>query len=356
MITVTIVSIGLLAVAFCAGYTLQAGQRQIADNAVAEIEVSASAVDRTPSLPPSIATLQSSPDVVVSSWIPEGAQRAVITDVPIQVANAVPNAQPLIAVSGTPVFGLEISLQPYRDMRLGMSGPDIAGLNAALSKAGYAVDANAEKFDTGTQEAIAQMFQKFGYIAPGDPAGATLPLAQIVRLTSTESIVSKVSSKGAEVSIGSPIFEAVSPVSEVTVRVDVVSSEELSNGTVATIDIPGLSDSQRGTVVDVSEFREADGTESGSDFPGKDVRIRLDVPLTGVTGAVASVKFSLDSEPKVAVPLLAIRSDSGSEYVERRDTSGEYKRVDVEVSSEESGWALLASGSIAAGDTVRITP
>ncbi|WP_307454624.1 hypothetical protein [Microbacterium sp. SORGH_AS_0344] len=237
-----------------------------------------------------------------------------------------------------------------------MSGPDIAGLNAALSKAGYAVDANAEKFDTGTQEAIAQMFQKFGYIAPGDPAGATLPLAQIVRLTSTESIVSKVSSKGAEVSIGSPIFEAVSPVSEVTVRVDVVSSEELSNGTVATIDIPGLSDSQRGTVVDVSEFREADGTESGSDFPGKDVRIRLDVPLTGVTGAVASVKFSLDSEPKVAVPLIAIRSDSGSEYVERRDTSGEYKRVDVEVSSEESGWALLASGSIAAGDTVRITP
>lgn len=75
-----------------------------------------------------------------------------------------------LEVAGRPLIVLPGDLPAYRDMKLGMSGPDVKQLKAAMVAAGIGVgDPNSNVFDAATASAVQALYQKVGYAAPTPP-------------------------------------------------------------------------------------------------------------------------------------------------------------------------------------------
>lgn len=78
-----------------------------------------------------------------------------------------------LEVAGRPVIVLPGQLPAYRTLRAGNSGPDVVQLKAALRAAGFDAG-NSDTYDAATAAAVAAMYEKVGYAAPGvDPTAAS---------------------------------------------------------------------------------------------------------------------------------------------------------------------------------------
>ena len=72
--------------------------------------------------------------------------------------------EPIVEISGEPVILLTGSFPAYRDLHIGLEGPDVAQLNASLNLLGF--DTQGEVFETATALALQDVFESAGYDAP----------------------------------------------------------------------------------------------------------------------------------------------------------------------------------------------
>jgi peptidoglycan hydrolase-like protein with peptidoglycan-binding domain len=92
----------------------------------------------------------------------------VITRLPVRAGQRIRPGQLLAEVDGRPVFVLRGTLPAYRDLHEGDIGPDVAQLQRALERIGYADFDAAGYFGESTELALALFYRDRGYSAPAD--------------------------------------------------------------------------------------------------------------------------------------------------------------------------------------------
>ena len=82
----------------------------------------------------------------------------------VTAVGAVASGDPVLELSGQPLFLLEGTFPGYRDLQPGLSGPDVAQLNSALSRLGH--ETSGDRFDEATEGAVEALFSRAGHETP----------------------------------------------------------------------------------------------------------------------------------------------------------------------------------------------
>lgn len=140
------------------------------------------------------------PEVSVGVDVPSSVEGAgVVTALGPSAGESVTEGTVLVVVSGRPVFALVGAVPVYRSLVPGMSGDDVAQLQAALSRLGYAPDVDGV-FGDATKLAVTAWYADAGFepvwsdVTDGDVAAARQTLdAAVSALADAESALAKVS-------------------------------------------------------------------------------------------------------------------------------------------------------------------
>ena len=93
----------------------------------------------------------------------DSAESAIVTGVRVSPGASVKAAQVLIEVAGRPVFALPGAQPMYRDLRPGMSGTDVAQLQAALSGLGIDPGETDGYYGASTKTAVTALYDRLGF-------------------------------------------------------------------------------------------------------------------------------------------------------------------------------------------------
>jgi hypothetical protein len=97
----------------------------------------------------------------------ELGERAVITGQVPEVGATLDAGSVALEIAGRPVLVLPGTLPTYRTLRIGVSGPDVLQLKAALGALGIgAGDATSDRYDQATADAVAELYRRSGYPVP----------------------------------------------------------------------------------------------------------------------------------------------------------------------------------------------
>ncbi|TKR23523.1 hypothetical protein FA014_10810 [Cellulomonas hominis] len=94
-------------------------------------------------------------------------ERAVVTGQVPEVGATLDAGSVALEVAGRPVLVLPGALPTYRTLSLGVSGPDVLQLKAALAALGIgAGDVTSDAYDGATAQGVAELYRRAGYPAP----------------------------------------------------------------------------------------------------------------------------------------------------------------------------------------------
>jgi hypothetical protein len=103
---------------------------------------------------------------------------AVVTGQVPEVGAELGAANVALEVAGRPVIVLPGELPAYRSLRVGVSGPDVLQLKAALGAVGIDPGrADSDLYDAATAAAVEKLYAQVGYPAPSAAEDATLAVA-----------------------------------------------------------------------------------------------------------------------------------------------------------------------------------
>lgn len=139
--------------------------------------------------------------------------------------------QPLFSVDGRPVVLLYGSTPAYRNLAVGVAGPDAAQLNRALAGLGYDVP-GSDEFTWRTAAAVRRWQRALGVDRTG-----SLTLGQVVFLPTAVRVKDLVATLGARA--GGPVLKATSTTRQVVVHLDAGQQAQVSVGDGVTITLPG---------------------------------------------------------------------------------------------------------------------
>ena len=278
----------------------------------------------------------------------------------------------VLEVSGRPVFLLQGGAPSYRDLGPGIAGRDVHQLEAALERIGFHPGPVDGTFDTGTEDALAELYARAGF----DPVRATeaqlaavrpleaelldnararpgiqLPADEVIFVRSTPVRVSRLF-----VGRGDPPDSRLMTVTDVVVAIDSsVPLEEaplVKLGMKVLIDEPDLGIDESGVVSRVAGTPGTNGvdgfqvyievTVDGSPARLVGVSVRLTVPVESTEGAV------------LAVPVSALSlAPDGSSRVQRATDGGlEFVRVEPGLSADGFVEVTPIEGTLEPGDRV----
>ncbi|WP_166355598.1 hypothetical protein [Phytoactinopolyspora limicola] len=154
-------------------------------------------------------------DEITLTSTPEG--RAMITSLQLQTGDQLHSGDVLAHVSGRPVFVLAGAFGAYRDMELGMSGPDVEQLRDALDGLdGFSIPTDGP-YDETLAAAIARLYAGHGLEALEN--GGRLPASEVAFLAEVPVSVTAVlldvgdEVDGPIVSVGSGTWRLTAPAS-----------------------------------------------------------------------------------------------------------------------------------------------
>jgi hypothetical protein len=103
-----------------------------------------------------------------------GVELPVVTGTPLRVGDSVGSGDVVVEVAGRPVIALPGRLPPYRDLRVGDVGPDVAQLETALAALGLDVGTVDDELTEATAGAVADLYDRVDHTPPADvePPGA----------------------------------------------------------------------------------------------------------------------------------------------------------------------------------------
>lgn len=347
----------LLTAAFWAGSLIKAPDDQALSNAQQSVTVtypiSMKVVDKQLALQGKVVRGQTT---AISSQPLGSPSRSVVTKPGPAPGTEVAPGSFLGSVGGRPVFLLPDYVPFYRDLDVGDSGDDVTQLQRALHEMGFSAVTATGKLDMVSRDAIKRIYTGDGVVAPDKPAFRFQDFAQI---PGNKGLV--VSSAGLATLITDTTFLAVVQTTPDTVvaRATVVDADTLSVGDKVRLSVG--DDSTESVVLSVGAFTDKAG--AGGEGPGKDVT--TSVPPGGSTWLtpekLITVQSTTPPQPKIAVPLIGIQHDGAGSFVEVLPEASTYsekpvfQRVDVKVTTQESGWAAVESSTpISVGQQVRI--
>jgi hypothetical protein len=288
--------------------------------------------------------------------------QGTITALP-DVGKVVRQGQVLYRVSGSPVVLLYGKVPAYRDLSDGLTGPDVAELNAGLVRLGYAASAALgpgpgwDYFSSETAYALEKLQARLGVTQTG-----VLALGQAVFLPAAARITGLGASTvlGGMAQPGSVLLSASSTTPVVTIDLDAVQQTEVKAGDHVTITLP---DSQHtpGVVSSVSTVATASSSGSSGD-PGSTPTITVEVTPTHPKAAgrldQAPVEVTITTgsvHDALVVPVDALlASASGGYAVEVTGTARTRHLVAVSlgVFDDAAGLVQVTGPGLAAGQHV----
>ncbi len=305
----------------------------------------------------------------------------IVTGMPAKLGSRVWPGQVIAEIDGRPVVLLRGRLPPYRNLHEGDVGPDVAQLQAALTRLGYPVYDEQGYFGPSTAFALLLMYSHLGYAVPRyrpqppKPGQSRplptpyLPMREVSYIPAPSALVVAAPAKtGAAVRQGQVVLRLATGNPYVTGLLSAREAAETGPGTSARIVSASPPVAATGVVARISVIPAyAAGGTGQAEYQvvvtsrhrlsqraiGRTVRLTLLVPVT--------------SGPVLTVPLTAVfsgrdagharESAAGSAYVVRMAARG--RRHQVAVITGPSAGGLVAiqpvePGMLRPGDRVLI--
>jgi hypothetical protein len=278
-----------------------------------------------------------------------------ITGLPA-VGQIIQPGRALYAVGGSPVVLLRGSTPAHRGLQEGMSGPDVAALNADLVALGDAksaqLDPTADYFSAATATALEDLQATLGITQTG-----TLALGQAVFLPTAARVTSVPTTLGAAVQPGTTVLQASSTTRLVTVQLDAALQAQVHIGDRAIITLPN-NQTTPGTVAAVGTVATVPSSSSSNQTATVEVDIRLNDP--GATGSLdqAPVQVAITTarvDDALIVPVGALLALAGGGYaVEEVDARGVHRLVLVSLGlfDDADGLVQVSGAGLSAGQRV----
>jgi peptidoglycan hydrolase-like protein with peptidoglycan-binding domain len=278
------------------------------------------------------------------------------------VGQVIRQGQMLYQVAGSPVVLLQGAVPAYRDLSGGMTGTDVAELNADLIALGYASKAElgpeSDYFSSATAAALEELQARLGLTVTG-----TLPLGQAVFLPVPAALITGEGSdavQGGQAAPGSVLLTASSTTPVVTIDLDASQQTEVADKDPVTITLPSGATtagviSQVGSVASVPSSSADGGNASGS-TPTITVLVSLTDPAAaaGLNQAPVQVGITTGSAPDaLAVPQDALVAQANGYDIEV--VSGRSDRwipVTPGVFDDATEMVQVTGAGVAAGERV----
>jgi hypothetical protein len=285
------------------------------------------------------------------------------------VGQVIREGQVLYQVSGAPVVLLYGSEPTWRDLSEGISGPDVAELNADLVRLGYAtwaeLGSGSDYFSAATAYGVEQLQAKLGVTETG-----TLALGQAVFLPTAALITGLGSSTvldGAAMP-GSVVLTASSTTPVVTVALDAAQQTEVKDGEQVAITLPDGATTP-GVVSSVntaasssssnssSNSNSSNNSDSGNSSPTITVLVSLSNPKAAGNLNQAPVEVTITTSSvsnALIVPVDALLAVPSGYVVEVIGAGGGHRQVPVTpgVFDDAAGTVQVTGAGLAAGQRV----
>ncbi|HEX4403081.1 MAG TPA: hypothetical protein VHZ98_17320 [Galbitalea sp.] len=281
--------------------------------------------------------------------------QGIVTAVPA-LGQTITEGTVLYQVSGAPVGLLYGSTPAYRALSRGVTGADVAELNADLVALGYATSAEihpeADLFTYWTGVGVKGL-----QAAMGERSTGILALGQAVFASTAIRVTSVMAALGAPIGPGEPVLSATSTNRHVSIDLDASEQTEVAVGDNVMISLPN-NQSTPGVISSVGTVAIAPASGSSDSSPTITILVTpTDAAATGtwdqapvnVTITTASVRNVL------AVPVDALLAQTGGAYaVEIAGASGAHRLVTVSLGlfDDADGMVQVSGANLAAGQDV----
>jgi hypothetical protein len=276
--------------------------------------------------------------------------QGTITSLPT-VGQVVSQGQALYEVNATPVVLLYGSTPAYRSLSAGMTGADVAQLNADLVALGYAtssqLDPTSDVFSSATATALKKLQGDLGVAKTGILAlGDAVFLPSGIRVTAVSATLG--------MSAGGAILTASSTTRVVTVALSALQQSKVKVGDAVTITLPD-NRTTPGVVMSVGSVATA---PSAGGTPTVNVEVAPTDP--GATGSLdqAPVQVSIvtaTAKDALVVPVNALLALAGGGYaIETIDAHGAHHLLPVTLGlfDDAAGLVQVSGPGVAAGERV----
>jgi hypothetical protein len=278
-----------------------------------------------------------------------------VTSLP-SVGQVVSQGQVLYAVNGVPVVLLYGSTPAYRALSEGMSGADVAELNADLVTLRYAtsseLDPSSNYFSAETAVALEGLQTALGVAENG-----TLSLGQAVFAPTAARVTSVSATLGAAAQPNQPVLGATSTTRQVSIALDASQQSEVAVGDKVTITLPN-NQTTAGVISSVGSVATTPASGSSNTSPTITVLVNpTDAAATG-TWDQAPVNVTITTGTVInvlVVPVDALLAQSSVGYVvEVVGVNGVHHLVPVTLglSDDADGLVQVSGTELEAGQRV----
>jgi peptidoglycan hydrolase-like protein with peptidoglycan-binding domain len=274
----------------------------------------------------------------VLGWRRDGAARAVIADLDVEVLGTVP---------------------AYRDLAAGIPyGPDVKQLERNLAALRLDPGSVDERFTAATAAAVRRWQARWGL--PSWQRIGTLPLGAVVFAPGALRIVRAPAAVGASVGPNQPVLSATSTSRVVTAQLPADRQRLVRVGDKVRVTISGAGAAVAGTVLRVGRVAATPQTDQGgpddrSQQATVTVTVRADLPASGpdLDQAPAQLAITTATHRKVLlVPVVALLPHPDGGY-QVRLASGEHVRVQPGLFDSSNG-TVEVTGALTVGQAVQV--
>lgn len=255
--------------------------------------------------------------------------------------------QALYKVDNEPVILLNGSVPPYRTMHEGLSGPDVAQLEANLAAFGYGDFTVDDYYGWGTTNAVYQWQADQGL-----PQTGTVSPDQIAVAGGEIRVAEQKAPAGADVGPGSPVLSYTGTTRLVQVALAIDKQQFVAEGNPATILLPDGT-SVEGTVAAIGKVATtaADGTIT--------IPVTVTVADQAALGTFEAAPVSLslvtgDAPDVLTVPVTALVALSGGGFGVQVVSADEVTYVPVETGMFAGGMVEITGQGIQSGTVVGV--
>lgn len=281
--------------------------------------------------------------------------QGTVTSLPA-VGQVVSQGQVLYEVNGAPVVLLYGQTPAYRTLAEGLTGVDVAELNADLVALGDATKAELPSgtadFTYWTEAGVEKLQAGLGETRTGILAmGQALFVPTAVRVTSVTA------NPGAPAQAGQPVLSATSTARQVSIALDAAQQSEVKVGDEVTITLPN-NRTTRGVISFVGTVATAPAPGSSTSSPTVTVLVRPGDPAATGTWDQAPVNVTITTASVtnvLVVPVDALLADAGGAYaVEEVNARGMHHLVKVTLGlfDDAEGLVQVSGSGLAAGQRV----
>jgi peptidoglycan hydrolase-like protein with peptidoglycan-binding domain len=304
------------------------------------------------------------PSPLFNEYMPAAGDHGIVTALP-PPGQVIGQGQPLYAVDGRPIVLLDGQVPLWRDLTVGISGPDVQELERDLLALGFATAGNLAVDGTFTV-ADAQAVKRW-QASLGLPQTGVVHLGEVVIQPGSKRVYDLKAVLGTSLGPGAQVMEVTSATRQVTVQLDASLQSLVKVGDPVEITLPNSS-TTTGKVAGISSVAttpastgsSAPSTPQASTNPTVETVVALDNPAATGTLDQAPVTVSITSalvKNALAVPVDALLAQKTGGYaVQVVGDHGRTRLVPVRLGifDDEDSLVQIIGGGVSAGTKVEV--